>query len=273
MNRQQGTALSMGQQIGNNRNSLARAGEALSPLCQSPDHAPIHASPYKWLRKMTVDCCFRPGEQLIIGQLADRLRVSQTPVREALIRLQSEALLDTMPRRGFFARTLESREMISVLQFKYAILKFSVEQAIHPLDRAVTVACSPTSAAGNSALGSCTTDKKSLDQPLECLRHVEQVWGCIAALSGNDVLKRAVSNANDRTHYVRMIDLEDAGRLLETQRLIEELFVALHGNEVAAAIAIMKTDLDGLIRRMPALVNEGISRAYTASSGGCPELC
>ena len=63
-----------------------------------------------------------------------------------------------------------------------------------------------------------------------------------------------------------MIDLEDAGRLLETQRLIEELSVALHGNKAAAAIAIMKTDLDGLIRRMPALVNEGISRAYTASS-------
>jgi DNA-binding GntR family transcriptional regulator len=233
----------------------------------SSDHTPIHASPYEWLRKMTVDCCFRPGEQLIIGQLAARLRVSQTPIREALIRLQSEALLDTMPRRGFFARTLGSKEMISVLQFKYAILKFSVEQAIHPLDRAATVVCSPTSATGHGiALGSCTTDKKSLDQPLECARYVEQVWGRIAALSGNDVLTRAVSNANDRTHYVRMIDLEDAGRLLETQRLIEELSVALHANKVAAAIAIMKTEFDGLIRRMPALVNEGISRAYTASS-------
>jgi hypothetical protein len=44
----------------------------------SPDHTPIHASPYEWLRKMAVDCCFRPGEQLIIGQLAARLRVSQT---------------------------------------------------------------------------------------------------------------------------------------------------------------------------------------------------
>jgi DNA-binding GntR family transcriptional regulator len=233
----------------------------------SSDHTPIHASPYEWLRKMTVDCCFRPGEQLIIGQLAARLRVSQTPIREALIRLQSEALLDTMPRRGFFARTLGSKEMISVLQFKYAILKFSVEQAIHPLDRAATVVCSPTSATDNGiALESCTTDKKSLDQPLECARYVEQMWGRIAALSGNDVVTRAVSNANDRTHYVRMIDLEDVGRLLDTQRLIEELSVALHGNKVAAAIAIMKTDLDGLIRRMPALVNEGISRAYTASS-------
>jgi len=224
------------------------------------------ASPYKWLKKMTVDCCFRPGEQLIIGQLADRLRVSQTPIREALIRLQSEALLDTMPRRGFFARTLRSKEMISVLQFKYAILKFSVEQAIHPLDRAATVVCSPTSAPGNGIAPSCAADEKSSDQPLECARYVEQVWDCIAALSGNDVLERAVSNANDRTHYVRMIDLEDAGRLLETQRLIEQLFVALHGNEVAAAVAIMKADLDGLIERMPALVNEGISRAYTASS-------
>jgi DNA-binding GntR family transcriptional regulator len=236
-------------------------------LSQSPDHTSIHASPYEWLRKMTVDCCFRPGEQLIIGQLAECLRVSPTPVREALIRLQAEALLDTMPRRGFFARTLRPKEMISVLQFKYAILKFSLEQAIHPLDRAATLICSPTSSIGNGiALRACAIEKESPDQPRECVRYVDQVWGCIAALSGNDVLKRAVSNANDRTHFVRMIDLEDAGRLVETRRMIEELSLALHRNEAAAAVAIMKTDLDGLIRRMPALVNEGISRAYAASS-------
>jgi len=239
----------------------------------SPDHAPNHASPYEWLRKKTIDCCFRPGEQLILGKLAARLRVSETPIREALIRLQSEALLDTMPRRGFFARTLESKEMISVLQFNYAILKFSVEQAIHPLDRAASVVCSATSAAVNGiAPESCTTDKKSLDQPLECARYVEQVWECIAALSRNDVVMRAVSNANDRTHYVRMIDLEDAGRLLRTQRLMEELSDALQRSEVATAIAVMKTDLDGLIQRMPALVNEGISRAYTTSSSASANL-
>jgi DNA-binding GntR family transcriptional regulator len=216
---------------------------------------------------MTVDCCFRPGVQLIIGQLAECLRVSPTPVREALIRLQTEALLDTMPRRGFFARTLRPQEMISVLQFKYAILKFSLEQAIHPLDRAATLICSPMSSVGDGiALRDCAIEKQSHDQPRECVRCVDQVWGCIAALSGNDVLKRAVSNANDRTHFVRMIDLEDAGRLIETRRMMEELSLALHRNEAAAAVAIMKTNLDGLIRRMPALVNEGISRAYATSS-------
>jgi DNA-binding GntR family transcriptional regulator len=244
-------------------------GEALSPLSQSPDHTSIHASPYEWLRKMTVDCCFRPGEQLIIGELAERLRVSPTPVREALIRLQTEALLDTVPRRGFFARTLRSKEMISVLQLKYAILKFSIEQAIHPLDSAATMVCSPTLAAGNEndiALTTRAIDKNFLDQRRESLRYVVPVWGRIAALSGNEAIMCALNNADDRTHYVRMIDLEDAGRSLEVQRMIEELSVALHRNDAAAAIAVMKTDLDESIRRMPQLVNEAISRAYAGSS-------
>jgi len=245
--------------------------EALFPLSQSSDHTPVHASPYEWLRKMTVDCCFRPGEQLIIGELAERLRVSPTPVREALIRLQAEALLDTMPRRGFFARTLSAKEMISVLQFKYAILKFSVEQAIHPLDSAAPMVSSPTLGAADEnensiVLTTCMADKKSLDRRIESINFVDHLWKCVAALSGNEAITCALDNANDRTRYVRMIDLEDADRSFEVWRMTEALSVALHSNDAAAAIAVMKADLDELIRRMPLLVNQAISRAYAGSS-------
>jgi len=224
----------------------------------------FHANPYEWLRRMTVDCRFRPGEQLIIGDLAERLRVSPTPVREALIRLQAESLLDTMPRRGFFARTLRSREMISVLQFKYAILKFSVEQAIHPLDSAAPVVCSPTLGVVNE---NDIVPTKSPDRRIENIDVVEHLWKCIAALSGNDAIVSALNNANDRTHHVRMIDLEDTNRSLEVWRMTEALSVALHRSDVAAAVAVMKTDLDGLVRRMPLLINEAISRAYVAHDG------
>jgi hypothetical protein len=46
------------------------------------------------------------GEQLLIGPLVDQLKVSLAPVRETLIRLRTEGLLDNAPRRGFFAKAL-----------------------------------------------------------------------------------------------------------------------------------------------------------------------
>jgi DNA-binding GntR family transcriptional regulator len=65
-----------------------------------------HGKVYKLLKSMLVEYRFYPGEQLLIGSLAERLRVSATPVRETLTRLQAEGLLDTTHRRGFYARKL-----------------------------------------------------------------------------------------------------------------------------------------------------------------------
>jgi len=40
------------------------------------------------------------------SELTAHLRMSATPIRETLIRLQAEELLDTTPRRGFFVKTI-----------------------------------------------------------------------------------------------------------------------------------------------------------------------
>lgn len=43
---------------------------------------------------------FLPGAQLVEAQIAAKLRVSKTPVREALIRLERDGLVEALPFRG-----------------------------------------------------------------------------------------------------------------------------------------------------------------------------
>jgi DNA-binding GntR family transcriptional regulator len=218
---------------------------------------------------MTVNYRFRPHEQLMIGELANRLRVSSTPVREALIRLQTEALLDTTPRRGFFAKTLNLREMVDLVRFQFVIVSSSVEYAVHRLEGGASVMPSlvPT-ADGEDDIASMidALGERPLDQPVDDVRWVEQVLARIAALSENDVMMRALDNVNDRTHYVRAIDLGDPERSEEVRRGIEALSLALREKDTAVALAVLKRELDGQIDRMPTLVKEGINRAYTSLS-------
>ncbi len=60
---------------------------------------------YERLREEIASGALRPGEQLVEARLASELGVSKTPVREALIRLERDGLVEIEPYRG--ARVLE----------------------------------------------------------------------------------------------------------------------------------------------------------------------
>lgn len=55
---------------------------------------------YEALREMIVDSRLPPGSQHLEQRLADSLQISRTPVREALIRLQNDGLVEVIPRHG-----------------------------------------------------------------------------------------------------------------------------------------------------------------------------
>ena len=61
---------------------------------------------YERIRQLVLDGDIAPGERLGQVELAERLGISRTPVREALRRLSAEGLVDSHPNRGFWAAEL-----------------------------------------------------------------------------------------------------------------------------------------------------------------------
>ena len=64
-----------------------------------PRRTPIDGI-YERIRQKVLDSELAPGSQILEQELAVMLGVSRTPVREAVIRLQSEGLLEIIPRHG-----------------------------------------------------------------------------------------------------------------------------------------------------------------------------
>jgi DNA-binding GntR family transcriptional regulator len=60
--------------------------------------APLYQQVYELLRRKILDGDFSPGESVLESRTAEMLRVSRTPVREALVQLEREGLLIS---RGF----------------------------------------------------------------------------------------------------------------------------------------------------------------------------
>ncbi len=60
------------------------------------------AQVYSTLRDAIVAGSFAPGQQLSENELAARLGISRTPIREALVRLRDERLVEIVPQLGTF---------------------------------------------------------------------------------------------------------------------------------------------------------------------------
>lgn len=58
-------------------------------------------SVYAMLRKEILTCALAPGTEISEAELADRFKMSKTPVREALANLRAEGLVRSFPRRGY----------------------------------------------------------------------------------------------------------------------------------------------------------------------------
>lgn len=69
------------------------------------------------LREMILSGQLEPGHRLVEGRIADDLKVSRVPVREALRALGAEGLVEIRPRLGAVVASLEpstAREMIQI---------------------------------------------------------------------------------------------------------------------------------------------------------------
>ena len=61
---------------------------------------PLRKHVYKEIEKAILDGVFEPGYSLTEGKLSAELGVSRTPVREALMQLELEGLVKTIPNKG-----------------------------------------------------------------------------------------------------------------------------------------------------------------------------
>jgi DNA-binding GntR family transcriptional regulator len=73
------------------------------------------------IRDMIIQDDIKPGERIRERQLADQLKVSRTPLREALKILESEKLVVTLPNRGAVVADPEPQDVRGLLQLLGAL--------------------------------------------------------------------------------------------------------------------------------------------------------
>ena len=107
-----------------------------------PLHAPgsLVDSVYEIIKKEIACSYLRPGDKLNSRILAERYQVSETPIKQALNRLITEGLVESIPRKGMRVCKITWEEIDEVLELRQMLDTFFVSDVIKNLRNAPDLA-------------------------------------------------------------------------------------------------------------------------------------
>jgi DNA-binding GntR family transcriptional regulator len=82
---------------------------------------------YRTLKEQILTQAFAPGQRLNVDELAGRLGVSRTPVKDALNALANEGLVEIVPRKGTFVSELSAEMIAEVFELRRALELLAAE--------------------------------------------------------------------------------------------------------------------------------------------------
>ena len=85
---------------------------------------------YEELRHDILSCELMPGAEIREAELAARFEVSKSPVRDALISLEREGLVITIPRQGYRVAPVSISDMLDMFHLRAALERANIERII-----------------------------------------------------------------------------------------------------------------------------------------------
>jgi GntR family transcriptional regulator, rspAB operon transcriptional repressor len=194
-------------------------------------HRPERA--YRGLKDLILRGEFPPGAKLPHADLARRLRMSSTPIREALARLVQEGYARQVPNVGFFVQEMGLEEAEELYEVREALETFAVAKA-----------CRARDDRGLQAVAEALKRYEAeLRRPIrkERLLRDREFHLAIARLAGNEWLERTLGAVFDRIIMKRTLEglvthrrsVDSLGEHRGIVRLMEK-------GEPARAVAMMR---------------------------------
>ncbi|MFJ8938788.1 GntR family transcriptional regulator [Streptomyces sp. NPDC102365] len=177
----------------------------------------------------------RPGEVYSAPALAARFGVSATPVREALLDLAKEGLVDTVPNKGFRVTAVSEKQLD-----EYTHIRSLIEI---PTTVGLAASAAPADLA---ALRPVAQEIVTAAAAGDLIAYVEadiRFHLGLLALAGNEHLVEVVGDLRKRSRLYGLHALVEAGRLEASAEEHLEILDALTARDEAAVRAVMTRHL------------------------------
>ena len=157
-------------------------------------------SAYQTMRRRVIDNVWPPGYRALEQELALALGMSRTPMREALVRLKNEGLVELIPRHGMRVLPVSADDMRDIYEMLTALEPMAAELAVRR--RPSKAQLQPLLDASRDMERALKTDDLDAWAAAD-----ESFHRNLIALSGNRLLIDAAQNCADRARRARIVTL------------------------------------------------------------------
>lgn len=165
------------------------------------DYLPLRDVVFNTLRQAILKGELEPGERLMEIQLAQKLGVSRTPIREAIRKLELEGLVIMIPRKGAEVAHITEKDMKDVLEVRSVLEEFAVTLACKNM-----TAEAITNLKASNKLFEAAIVSKDVVNIVDADVHFHDI---IYSMTGNPRLIQIINNLSEQMYRYRLEYVKD----------------------------------------------------------------
>lgn len=200
------------------------------------EYLPLRDVVFNTLRQAILKGELAPGERLMEIQLADRLGVSRTPIREAIRKLELEGLVLMIPRKGAEVAKISEKSLRDVLEVRRSLEELAIELACQRMSEDEVAQLEEAQVRFRKAVES--------GDAMPIAETDEHYHDIIYFGTGNVRLVQILNNLREQMYRYRLEYIKDADKrqilLLEHENILK----AIKKRHVAEAKEAMREHID-----------------------------
>jgi DNA-binding GntR family transcriptional regulator len=185
----------------------------IGPIRRTPMAELLRDSVYRALRNAILTCELQPGQELREQMLAHKYRVSRSPIRDSLLRLEQEKLVTVLPRQGYRVNAISMRDMLELFGLRLIVAPACAAEAARAADVAVR-----------------TLDqfRQVADDPLShaaFLDHNRKFHAAVAHLAGNSRLAAVENGLVEEFDRLVLVSIQSNNARWVSQAISEHMMI------------------------------------------------
>lgn len=207
--------------------NISKAGEEEGSLAEQA---------YARIKRRIFDFDLMPGDRLSESELAEQIKVSRTPLRQALQRLQHEGFVEAIPKVGWLIPPLSFEKFDELYDFRVLIECFAV--------RELCAAAQERSELQKLAKLWQVPVKERLDDALQVGALDEAFHQQIVESTGNREMLRTYREITERMRIIRRLDFIKPDRVSTTYEEHAKILSAIQKRRADEAQRLLRAHIE-----------------------------